>query len=93
MPGGAMAASGEKVRFPNPELHQVEDRDHLGTAWEAARVAGVKPDTIRIWVRRRKIEPMPLDDGGLELFHLPTICRAAQVKGGRPPEQRAPKAA
>ncbi|MEU7103535.1 hypothetical protein ACFQ2B_27850 [Streptomyces stramineus] len=72
------------VAFPNPVPHEVRSRDHLGTIWQAARVAGVKPGTIRVWMTRRKIEPMALGDDGPELFHLPTIAEAAQVKSGRP---------
>ncbi|MDX3353909.1 hypothetical protein PV703_11425 [Streptomyces sp. ME01-24h] len=71
------------VAFPNPEVKQVNNRDHLGNIWQAARVAGVKPDTIRIWVRRNKVEPMPMA-GGEPLYHLPTIEQAAQVPRGRP---------
>ncbi|MBA2951601.1 MerR family transcriptional regulator [Streptomyces himalayensis] len=69
--------------FPNPGLREIYDRDDLGTIWEAARVAGVKPGTIRVWVSRGKIEPMPIGNGQ-PLYHLPTVEKAAQVKPGRP---------
>lgn len=69
--------------FPNPSIYEVADRADLGTVWEAARVAGVRPGTIRVWVSRGKIEPMPLGDGQ-PLFHLPTVAKAAQVRPGRP---------
>jgi predicted site-specific integrase-resolvase len=69
--------------FPNPGLREVCDRDDLGTIWEAARVAGVKPGTIRVWVSRGKIQPMPIGNGQL-LYHLPTVKAASQVKPGRP---------
>lgn len=72
------------VAFPNPQPHQIRERDHLGTIWEAARIAGVKPNTIRVWMTRGKIEPMQFGDSGPELFHLPTIADAAKVKPGRP---------
>lgn len=72
-----------EVRFPNPSLGEIPDRDDMGDLWQAARVAGVKPGTIRVWVSRRKIEPLPLDDGGIELYHLPTVHAAAQVRPGR----------
>ncbi|MER8220902.1 hypothetical protein ABTZ58_09980 [Streptomyces sp. NPDC094143] len=68
--------------FPNPELYELYQRD-LGDIWEAARVAGVKPGTIRVWESRGKIERVPLD-GDQPLYHLPTIEAAAQVKPGRP---------
>lgn len=71
------------VAFPNPPARLVEDRDHLGDIWDAARAAGVKPGTIRVWVCRGKIEPMDLGDGGTELFHLPTVEAASQVRPGR----------
>lgn len=62
--------------FPNPTIYEVLEREHLGTIWEAARVAGVKPGTIRVWESRRKIERMPLGDGEA-IYHLPTIEAAA----------------
>lgn len=68
--------------FPNPELHALYQRD-LGDIWEAARVAGVKPGTIRVWETRGKIERVRLD-GGQPLYHLPTVESAAKVKPGRP---------
>ncbi|MDG9701676.1 MerR family transcriptional regulator [Streptomyces sp. DH37] len=83
-----MPASIGEVRFPNPPVQLIKDRDHLGDVQEAARIAGVKPDTIRIWKRRRKIEPVDLGDDGPELFHLPTVYAASLVKRGRPPEPR-----
>jgi predicted site-specific integrase-resolvase len=46
-------------------------------------VAGVKPGTIRVWVSRGKIQPMPIGNGQL-LYHLPTVKAASQVKPGRP---------
>ena len=76
------------VAYPNPdglEIHFAQvagDRD-LGDLWEAARVAGVKPGTIRVWESRGKIQRMPIGDGE-PLYHLPTVQEAAQVKPGRP---------
>jgi hypothetical protein len=72
------------VAFPNPPIVDIDDRDHLGTIWEAARTAQVKPHTIRVWVCRGKIQPVNLGDDGPELYHLPTVLRASQVKPGRP---------
>lgn len=69
--------------FPNPGLREICDREHLGTIWEAARAAGVKPGTIRVWESRGKIQRMPIGDGE-PLYHLPTVRQAAQVKPGRP---------
>lgn len=71
--------------FPNPTLYDIYDRDDLGNIWEAARVAGVKPGTIRVWESRGKIERMPLGDED-PIYHLPTIRRASQVKAGRRPK-------
>lgn len=68
--------------FPNPELYDLYQRD-LGDIWEAARAAGVKPGTIRVWESRGKIERVRIDHGQ-PLYHLPTIQAAAQVKPGRP---------
>lgn len=69
------------VAFPNPDgldIHfaQVERGDQIGTLWEAARAAGVKPGTIHVWVTRRKIEPILNGEGGT-FFHLPTVKAAA----------------
>ncbi|HEX5566496.1 hypothetical protein ACH4NO_18015 [Streptomyces olivaceus] len=70
------------VAYPNPpldEIHfaQVEGNDDIGDLWEAAKVAEVKPGTIRVWVTRGKIEPI-LDGEAGQYFHLPTIRRAAE---------------
>lgn len=62
--------------FPNPTIYEVLEREHLGTVWEAARVAGVKPGTIRVWESRGKIERMPLGNGEA-IYHLPTVALAA----------------
>lgn len=69
------------VAYPNPdglEIHfsQLEGNRELGDLWEAARSAGVKPGTIRVWVSRGKIEPV-LDGEAGQYFHLPTVQRAA----------------
>lgn len=68
--------------FANPELYALYQRD-LGDIWEAARAAGVKPGTIRVWESRGKIERVRIDDAR-PLYHLPTVKAAAQVPSGRP---------
>lgn len=68
--------------FENPDLRDLYLED-LGTIWDAARVAEVKPGTIRVWESRGKIERVRLDRGE-PLYHLPTVELAAQVKPGRP---------
>ncbi|MFB7605274.1 hypothetical protein [Streptomyces gardneri] len=68
--------------FSNPELHDLFPGD-LGTIWEAAKVAEVKPGTIRVWESRGKIERVQFDHRG-PLYHLPTVKLASQVKSGRP---------
>ncbi|MFE4867714.1 hypothetical protein [Streptomyces sp. NPDC056682] len=72
------------VAFPNPDgigIHfaQAEHGNQIGTLWEAARAAGVKPGTIHVWVTRRKIEPI-LDGEGGTYFHLPTVKAAAAAR-------------
>jgi hypothetical protein len=67
--------------YPNPDgldIHfaQLEGNREIGDLWEAARTAGVKPGTIRVWITRGKIEPV-LDGEAGQYFHLPTIRRAA----------------
>ncbi|NUP16485.1 MAG: hypothetical protein HOZ81_10345 [Streptomyces sp.] len=79
--------------FPNPTVRQIRERDDVGTIWDAARVAGVKPGTIRVWVTRKKIEPLLAEEGQPPLYHLPTVLLASQVGPGRPLPKRAPKAA
>ena len=68
--------------FPNPDLHDLYPED-LGTVFDAARMANVKPGTIRVWETRGKIERVRLH-GGQPLYHLPTVKTAAQVPPGRP---------
>lgn len=69
--------------FPNPELRALYQRD-LGTIWEAARTAGVKPGTIRVWESRGKIERVQGLGDAEPLYHLPTIEQASKVPAGRP---------
>ncbi|MFD6360191.1 MerR family transcriptional regulator [Streptomyces roseolus] len=68
--------------FENPSIYELNYTD-LGTIWEAARIAGVKPGTIRVWESRGKIERVQLDRRGA-LYHLPTVKQASEVKPGRP---------
>ncbi|MER5875473.1 hypothetical protein ABT119_06030 [Streptomyces sp. NPDC001910] len=70
------------VAYPNPDgidIHfsQIAGNDELGDLWEAARMAGVKPGTIRVWVTRQKIEPV-IDGEAGQYFHLPTVRTAAE---------------
>lgn len=71
------------VAYPNPpadEIHfkSVEGREkQLGDQAEAARVAGVRPGTIQVWVSRKKIEPVFTGPAG-PIFHLPTVKKAAE---------------
>ena len=74
------------VAFPNPdgiEIHfaQLDRGGQIGDLWQAARVAQVKPGTIRVWMTRGKIEPVLRGEAG-DLFHLPTI-RAAAAAGSK----------
>ncbi|MBP2581910.1 hypothetical protein J3A78_002388 [Streptomyces sp. PvR006] len=73
--------------FENPSIYELKYTD-LGTIWDAARVAGVKPGTIRVWESRGKIERMQIDHRG-PLYHLPTVAEASKVKAGRPRDARA----
>ena len=68
--------------FENPDKYEVKYTD-LGTIWDAARIAGVKPGTIRVWETRGKIVRMQLDLREA-LYHLPTVKLASEVKPGRP---------
>ncbi|WP_328903290.1 hypothetical protein OHR86_28215 [Streptomyces sp. NBC_00441] len=69
------------VAYENPDsldIHfaRLEGDDNLVTLWEAARAVGVKPGTIRVWVTRKKIEPVLTGEAGV-YFHLPTVQAAA----------------
>jgi len=69
------------VAYSNPDgldIHfaQLAGDDSIGDLWEAARHAGVKPGTIKVWMTRGKIEPI-LDGEAGQYFHLPTIRQAA----------------
>lgn len=76
--------------FPdNPSVRAVEDRDHLGDIWETARAAGVKPDTIRTWMKRRKVSPILRNPGQPDLFHIPTVLEAAAVGAKHRPKAEA----
>ncbi|MEU1663578.1 hypothetical protein ABZ547_08180 [Streptomyces sparsogenes] len=71
------------VAFPNPdgiEIHfaQLDHGGQIGDLWEAARTARVKPATIRVWVSRKKIEPVLVGEAGT-YFHLPTVKAAAEA--------------
>ncbi|MBM9509974.1 MerR family transcriptional regulator [Actinacidiphila acididurans] len=75
------------VTFPNPdtiEVHfaQLHQGGQIGDIEEAARAAGVKPVTIRVWVNRGKVEPIVRGDGR-DLFHIPTIIEASKSRPGR----------
>lgn len=75
------------VTFPNPDLVEVHfahlhEGGHIGDIYEAARAAGVKPVTIRVWVTRGKIEPLVHGDGR-DLFHIPTVVKASKSRPGR----------
>lgn len=63
---------------PNPELHALY-RSDLGDIWEAARAAGVKPGTIRVWESRGKIERIQGLPGDDPLYHLPTVKACADA--------------
>lgn len=82
------------VAFPNPPSLDVyaygQPADEVGDIADAARVAGVEPGTIRVWVSRRKVEPLVRSREAGDLYHLPTIARAAQTRAAhRPPDPAA----
>jgi hypothetical protein len=92
------------LKVVNPQPCEIRSRYHLGDINEAARIAGVKPATIRVWISRGKLRPADLGDNGSEVFHLPTVAFVAdQGAKHRPPDpaansrgphkKRAPKAA
>lgn len=76
----------------NPKLREIRQEKALGTIHQAARAAGVKPGTIRVWMTRGKIRPVDFGDDGPELFHLPTAALLGAA-GREHPSQRAPRAA
>lgn len=82
------------VAFPNPDGFKVlaaqqDCGGQLGDLWDAARVAKVRPATIRVWVSRGKIEPILTGPAG-DQYHLPTVKLAADT--GRKHTPRDPAA-
>lgn len=80
----------DTVDFPNPDGFDIlaalaDGNDEIGDIHDAARAAGREPGTISVWVTRRKIEPIVrgTDKAG-DLYHLPTVRRAAARRPGRP---------
>ncbi|MFE6868323.1 hypothetical protein ACFVFS_17375 [Kitasatospora sp. NPDC057692] len=81
------------VRYPNPPLASINPRD-LYTREDLAEQFEVDPNVISTWVKRRRIEHVPLP-GGPRLYHLPTAARAEHdawqhgadrpARGGRRP--------
>lgn len=71
------------VAYPNPERDEIHfafvesGERQLGSVREAALVAQVRPETIKVWVSRKKIEPVLVGKTG-PLFHLPTVRAAAE---------------
>lgn len=49
------------------------------TAAEAARRAGVKPQTISMWVTRGKLKPAGTDDKGRRIFWWADVARAEKA--------------
>lgn len=83
------------VAYPNPPADEIHfarlngSERQLGDLWEAAKVAEVRPATIRVWVSRGKIEPILDDENGI-YYHLPTVKKAAEGgKKHRPPNPAA----
>ncbi|ADG97645.1 transcriptional regulator, MerR family [Segniliparus rotundus DSM 44985] len=59
--------------------------DTLLAADEAARVLGVKAQTVRAWSRRGKLRPSGLDNSGVHLYRFHDLLRAATTRGGNSP--------
>lgn len=76
----------------NPRHKDIRFDKALGDINQAAKVAEVKPSTIRVWMTRGKIRPVYFEDDGPELFHLPTAFMLG-LAGREHPSQRAKRAA
>lgn len=50
----------------------------LGDLWKAAEVAGVMPNTLRVWMSRGKLKPL-FGEPGQEIFHIPTVVAVAEA--------------
>lgn len=82
-----MAPSLDDIRWNTLEaVHQGRASEVMGTIYEAAEAAGVKPGTIRVWMSRGKLKPL-FGRPGEEFFHIPTVIEIAQA--GR--ERNVPK--
>jgi hypothetical protein len=89
------------LRIVNPIPRETYLKD-IGTLDEAARIAGVKPGTIRVWESRGKLTRLRIA-GGEPLYHLPTVNLIAAdgrkntpsdpAKNSRRPHRHRPKAA
>lgn len=91
----------QPLRLVNPKTRELYPKD-LGTLEEAARLADVKPGTIRVWESRGKLQRVALK-GGKPLYHLPSVVFVAAdgrnrtprdpAKNSRRPHRHQPKAA
>ena len=91
----------EPLRIVNPKPRETFGKD-VGTLDEAARIAGVKPGTIRVWETRGKLSRLSVA-GGEPLYHLPTVNLIAAdgrkhtprdpAENSRGPHHHRPKAA
>lgn len=50
----------------------------VGDIWKAAEAAGIMPGTIRVWMSRKKIQPL-FGERGHEVFHIPTVVAIAEA--------------
>lgn len=78
-----MTLSLDDLRWNALEAVQ-EGRTHevLGTLYEAAEAAGVKPGTLRVWMSRGKLQPL-FGEPGQEVFHIPTVIGVAEAGRAR----------
>jgi hypothetical protein len=63
-------------------VHDGRAHEVMGTIYEAAEAAGVKPGTIRVWMSRGKLQPL-FGEPGEEFFHIPTVVDIAEAGRGR----------
>ena len=78
-----MAPSLDDLRWNALQaVHDGRANEVMGTIYEAAKAAEVKPGTLRVWMTRGKLKPL-FGEPGEEVFHIPTVVEVAEAGRAR----------